>query len=41
VSGSCTLKQLSEDEITVYRRHRPQKKQDNRSKRQARSGRDK
>ena len=41
VSGSCTLKQLSEDEITVYRRHRPQKKQDNRSKRQARLGRDK
>ena len=41
VSGSCTLKQFSEDEITVHRRHRPQKKQDNRSKRQARLGRDK
>ena len=41
VSDLYTSKQFSGSEIAVYRRHRPQKKQDNRSKRQARLGRDK
>jgi len=41
VSDLYTSKQFSGSEIAVYRRHRPQKKQDNRSKRPARLGRDK